>query len=93
MRITVMVPTRARHPNSAILYALYMTTPEAQKIILDHDGADLDSFAESGNSRRVKEHEAKGVKFIDVTIGWWARQPPELMSALGEITKIAAQQN
>ena len=87
------IPVRARHPNAAILFALYMSTPEAQRIILGHDGADLDTYPDSSNSQRVKEYEAKGVHFIDVTIAWWARQPADLSSALAEIVKIASQQN
>ena len=58
--------------------------------ILANDGADLDTFPDSGNAQRVKEYEARGFKFTDVTIAWWARQPSDSMSAIGDLAKIAA---
>jgi ABC-type Fe3+ transport system substrate-binding protein len=86
----MVLPARARHPNAAILYALYMLSPEGQKLILDNDGADLDTFPDSGNSKRVHDYEARGVHFTDVTIAWWAKQPAASMSAIGDMAKIAA---
>ena len=88
----MVIPSKARHPNAAILYALYMVSPEGQALIHQNDGADLDTFPDSGNAKRVKEYEARGFKFTDVTIAWWARQPTESMSAIGDLAKIAAHQ-
>jgi len=86
----MVIPSKARHPNAAILYALYMVSPEGQALMHQNDGADLDTFPDSGNAKRVKEYEARGFKFTDVTIAWWARQPADSMSAIGDLAKIAA---
>ena len=86
----MVIPSKARHPNAAILYALYTVSPEGQAFIHQNDGADLDTFPDSGNAKRVKEYEARGFKFTDVTVAWWARQPTESMSAIGDLAKIAA---
>jgi ABC-type Fe3+ transport system substrate-binding protein len=87
----MVVPTRANHPNAAILYALYMASPEGQSMLVDHDGADLDSYPNSVMGKRVKAAQAKGVKFIDVSINWWAKQPPQSMKAISQVVKIVNQ--
>ena len=87
------VPARARHPNAAILFALYLSSPEGQSLLAAHDGADLDSYADSLNGKRVKAAEAKGIKFVDVSIDWWQKQPKESMAAIGQIVKILDQQH
>jgi len=87
----MMVPMRARHPNAAILYALYLSSAEGQHMLTEHDGADLDSYADSLNGKRVKDAEASGIKFIDVSIDWWLKQPKESMAAVSRIVKIIDQ--
>ena len=69
------IPKNAAHPNAGILFALYASTPEGQKLILrDLYGADLDTYPETETHERVTALEKQGVKFQDVTIAWWDSQ-------------------
>jgi ABC-type Fe3+ transport system substrate-binding protein len=66
------IPTNAPNPNAAILYTLYMMTHEGQeKLVFDIFGGDLYDFPDSHIHKEVSDAEAKGIKFIDVTIDWW----------------------
>ena len=68
----VSVPEHATHPNAAILYILYISSPEGQeKVVWDYYGSDLDLYAGSHAEKRVKEAQAKGIKFTDVNVDWW----------------------
>jgi ABC-type Fe3+ transport system substrate-binding protein len=72
----LMVPTHAKHPNAAILYILYLVSVEGQqKIMRDFMGDDLYDFPESEVRQHADALAAKGVKFVDVTIGWWLSHP------------------
>jgi ABC-type Fe3+ transport system substrate-binding protein len=69
------VPENAAHPNAAILFALFISSPEGQKtVLLDLFGIDLDSYPETQTHARVTALEKKGVKFQDVTLAWWGSQ-------------------
>jgi ABC-type Fe3+ transport system substrate-binding protein len=60
------------HPNAAILYTLYISSAEGQEnVVWDLYGQDLDDYANSHAGAKVKELQAQGVKFTDVTIDWW----------------------
>jgi ABC-type Fe3+ transport system substrate-binding protein len=84
----VTVPAHAPHPNAAILYALYISSPEGQeKVVWDYYGWDLDNYAGSHASKRVAELRAKGVKFTDVNIDWWKTNQGVAKAHL-ELTKI-----
>jgi ABC-type Fe3+ transport system substrate-binding protein len=87
------IPSNAKHPNAAILYGLYLSSPEGQRdVMLNLDGNDLDSYPESTNAKRLKALQADGVKFLDVDIAWWAKQQsPELLAALANMVKIIEQ--
>jgi ABC-type Fe3+ transport system substrate-binding protein len=66
------VPAHTAHPNAAILYTLYLSSPEGQEnVVWDLYGQDLDNYPASHSGKRVKELQAKGVKFTDVNIEWW----------------------
>jgi ABC-type Fe3+ transport system substrate-binding protein len=68
----VAIPAHSEHPNAAILYTLYVSSPEGQeKIVWDYYGSDLDLYAGSHAEKKVKEEQAKGVKFTDVNVDWW----------------------
>jgi ABC-type Fe3+ transport system substrate-binding protein len=72
----ITIPTHAAHPNAAILYALYMVSPEGQqKVMADYNGFDLGAYPESYAKSVVDGEKAKGVKFIDVTVDWWKTHP------------------
>jgi len=82
------VPAHAPHPNAAILYTLYISSPEGQdKVVWDLYGWDLDDYPGSHAGRKVAELSHKGVKFTDVTIDWWKTNQGVEKAHL-ELTKI-----
>ncbi len=71
----VCIPQNAAHPNAAILFALYASSPEGQKKIeYDLVGSDLDAYPETQTHARIAALEQQGVKFHDVTVAWWGAQ-------------------
>ena len=85
------VPAHSAHPNAAILYTLYISSPEGQdKVVWDQYGWDLDNYPGSHAGRKVAELSAKGVKFTDVTIDWWKTNQGVEKAHL-ELTKIIRQ--
>ena len=85
------VPAHARHPNAAILYTLYLSSPEGQdKVVWDLYGWDLDTYPGSHAGGKVAELTAKNVKFTDVTIDWWKTNQGVEKAHL-ELTKIIRQ--
>jgi ABC-type Fe3+ transport system substrate-binding protein len=85
-----LITANAAHPNAAMLYALYLSSPEGQRLVMwDLDGNDLDTYPESRNGPRVKELQAQGVQFLDVTLDWWRKeQSPELAQAQRSLIKL-----
>ncbi len=82
------VPAHAPHPNAAILYTLYISSPEGQdKVVWDYYGWDLDNYPGSHAGKKVQDLTAKGVKFTDVTIDWW-KTNQGIEKAHLELTKI-----
>lgn len=82
------VPAHAPHPNAAILYTLFLSSPEGQeKVVWDYYGWDLDLYPGSHAGKRVQEVQAKGVKFTDVNIDWWKTNQGIAKDHL-ELTKI-----
>ena len=70
------VPSHAAHPNAAILYALYLLSPEGQqKVMADYNGLDLGLYADLYARKLVESERTKGVKFVDVTVDWWKAHP------------------
>ena len=66
------IPAHTPHPNAAILYTLYLSSPEGQeKVVWDYYGWDLDLYPGSHAGQRVRELQAKGINFTDVNIDWW----------------------
>lgn len=66
------IPAHAAHPNAAILYTLYISSPEGQeKVVWDLYGQDLDNYPGSHSGKKIAALRAKGVKFTDVDISWW----------------------
>jgi ABC-type Fe3+ transport system substrate-binding protein len=88
----VAIPTNAAHPNAGILLALYVSSPEGQRNIeRDLYGTDLDTYPETQAHAEVAALEKQGVKFIDVTVDWWASQK-NIDDDLKKLIKIVTQQ-
>jgi ABC-type Fe3+ transport system substrate-binding protein len=68
----VAIPDHSAHPNAAILYTLYLSSPEGQQnVVYDYYGSDLDLYPGSQAEKKVKAAQAQGVKFTDVNVDWW----------------------
>lgn len=80
------VPVNAAHPNTGILYGVFLSTDEGQKWNRDRDGTDLDTYANSPQHKRALDMQAQGVVFTDVTLAWEAAHP-KAPDQLGELTK------
>lgn len=86
------VPTNAAHPNAAILFALYASSPEGQmKILHDGFGTELDTYPETPTHRQIANLEKEGAKFIDVTTDWYGSHPG-IEADLGKLIKIVTKQ-
>jgi ABC-type Fe3+ transport system substrate-binding protein len=82
------VPAHTAHPNAAILYTLYLSSPEGQeKVVFDLYGQDLDLYGESRTAKKVQELTGRGIKFTDVNIDWWKTNQGVEKDHL-ELTKI-----
>jgi ABC-type Fe3+ transport system substrate-binding protein len=82
------VPANAAHPNAAILFALYASSPEGQmKILHDGFGTELDTYPETPSHRQITDLEKEGAKFIDVTTDWYGSHPG-IEDDLGKLIKI-----
>jgi ABC-type Fe3+ transport system substrate-binding protein len=82
------IPTNAAHPNAAILFALYASSPEGQmKILHDGFGTELDTYPETPSHQQIVGLEKEGAKFIDVTTDWYGAHPG-IEDDLGKLIKI-----
>jgi ABC-type Fe3+ transport system substrate-binding protein len=72
----ITIPTHAAHPNAAILYTLYLTSPEGQtKVMADYNGLDLGLYTDSYAKQLIDSERANGARFVDVTVDWWKTHP------------------
>jgi ABC-type Fe3+ transport system substrate-binding protein len=86
------VPTNAAHPNAAILFTLFLASPEGQlKIMHDIYGDELDSYTETQTHQEIVKLQSEGAKFIDVTTDWWGSHPG-INEDLGKLIKIVTKQ-
>ena len=81
------VPKNAAHPNLAALYIVFGLTEEGQAIYRKHWSNDLDSLPGSMQGKLVKAMQARGAKFIDVTVPFWMNNP-ELKTTKRSMVKI-----
>lgn len=85
----VTIPTHAAHPNAAILYALYIVSPQGQQnVMADYNGFDLGNSINSYARRVLDGEAARGVNFIEVTVDWW-KTHPDIDRDVGDLIKIA----
>ncbi|HVA14802.1 MAG TPA: extracellular solute-binding protein [Stellaceae bacterium] len=86
------VPVNAAHPNAAILFALYASSPEGQiRILHDGFGSELDTYPDTPTHRQIVALQKEGAKFTDVTIAWWLSHPG-IDADLGKLIKIVTKQ-
>src|SRR5262249_23326902 len=81
------VPKNAQHPNAAKLYSIFLMTEEGQKLSYETWKTDLHSFPGSKMGKMVDDYAKLGVKFKEVTVGWY-NQHPEIDAGKSELIKI-----
>ena len=85
----IAVPKHAAHPNAATLFGLWWQTPEAQQYHWKVRAADQADYPDSTRRKEIIEPmERQGVKFVDLTIGWWDAQKG-LSEAFRRVLKVA----
>ncbi len=84
------IPKNSAHPAAATLFALFLQTPEGQKIIWTHDHFDLHTYPDSGMHGVVQAYIDKGVTFKEFTVGW-AKVNPDIDKVEVEAAKILTQ--
>lgn len=84
------IPVNAAHPNTGILYGIFLSTEEGQKWNRDRDGTDLDTYPDSPQHQKALDMQAHGVTFTDVTLSWEADHP-KAPDQLGDLTKLLRQ--
>jgi ABC-type Fe3+ transport system substrate-binding protein len=81
------VPKNSGSRNAAKLFAVFMMTPEGQKLAYDTWKTDLHQFPDAHIRKTVDAYTAKGVKFKEVTVEWWLKHP-EIDQGKSELIKI-----
>lgn len=81
------VPKNSSHKYVAALYAVFMMTPEGQKIVWDTWKQDSDVFPESRIRKQVVALEKKGAKFTAASIAF-QDQHPEINEVKKTLVKI-----
>jgi len=71
----VTIPKHAKHPNMAILYTLYVNTPEGQNAMYDAWGINLYEYPETQIRREIASFEQKGYEFTYIDVAWWLAHP------------------
>jgi ABC-type Fe3+ transport system substrate-binding protein len=86
----MVIPKNAAHPNAGKLFVTYLMTSEGQSILWKTGDYDLHTFPDSGMRKVIAEYEARGAKFREYTLDWWAKHPevvPAQRKAVDIITK------
>jgi ABC-type Fe3+ transport system substrate-binding protein len=84
------IPKNSEHPNTAKLFATFMLTKQAQKLLWESDFSDLYLFPESQLGQKVRSLEKQGVKFFVPTLEWVANNT-EIERISDEMVKIVTQ--
>jgi ABC-type Fe3+ transport system substrate-binding protein len=84
------VPKNASNPNAAILFTVFASMPEGQKIIRDYWGGDMHLYPEAQTHKTAMEVEAKiGQKLHSIDLSW-QNDNAEGRKTHAEINKILA---
>ena len=81
------VPTHAQHPNAAKLLAVFLLTPEGQRLAYDAWKIDLHFMPGSKMGALIADYQKRDVKFKEVTVQWWSEHP-EIDATRSELIKI-----
>jgi iron(III) transport system substrate-binding protein len=81
------VPTHAQHPNAAKLLAVFLLTPEGQRLAYDAWKIDLHFMPGSKMGALIADYQKRGVKFKEITVQWWSEHP-EIEAGRSELIRI-----
>jgi iron(III) transport system substrate-binding protein len=81
------VPTHAEHPNAAKLLAVFLLTPEGQRLAYDAWKIDLHFMPGSKMGALIADYQKRDVKFKEVTVQWWSEHP-EIEAGRSELIRI-----
>lgn len=81
------IPKNAPHPNAGALFSIYLVSKAGQDVMWDTVRAELASVPGSKVAKVIADNEAKGIKFHDVTIDWWAKHP-EIEATKADMIKL-----
>lgn len=83
------VPATATHPNAAMLWINFMSSPEAQKALYAASDADLHLIPGSHTAASIRALEAKGAKFLIVNTDFYRHHDQAAMDqTLQDVQKI-----
>ncbi|HXQ52193.1 MAG TPA: extracellular solute-binding protein [Stellaceae bacterium] len=87
----LLVPKHSQHQNAAILFSLYLMTPEGQRSMAENMGVDLDYYPETQQHKLVADLEAKGFVFRRINYPFWNQNPglDETGNRLGKALKAS----
>ena len=83
------IPKNAADPNAAILFVVFLETPEGQKLIWKYTDTDLHTYPDSRLAPEVAALEKRGIVFHKFTIAWH-RAHPEGQIGLKKAVKLLA---
>jgi ABC-type Fe3+ transport system substrate-binding protein len=82
----ISIPKNAPHPNAGALFSMYLVSKSGQEVMWDTVRAGLAPVS-SKVAKQIADNEAKGIKFHEVTIDWWAKHP-EIETTKSEMIKL-----
>jgi ABC-type Fe3+ transport system substrate-binding protein len=69
------VPKNSAHPNAAKIWVVWLDSPEAQQLLIEHEKADNRRIKGSTTAKQLSEYEAQGVKFVDADYEFVSKHP------------------
>ena len=81
------IPKNAAAPNAAILFVVFLETPEGQKLVWKYANTDLNTYPQSQIEPEVEATEKRGIQFHKITVQWH-RDHPEGQVGLAQAIKI-----
>jgi ABC-type Fe3+ transport system substrate-binding protein len=81
------IPKNAAAPNAAILFVVFLETPEGQQLVWKYANTDLNTYPQSQIEPEIEAAEKRGIQFHNFTIQWH-RDHPEGQVGLAKAIKL-----
>jgi len=69
------IAKNAANPAAATLFAVFLETPEGQRLIWKYTDTDLHTYPDSQLAPEIRDYERRGVQFRQFTIQWHLQHP------------------